>query len=172
MIVNTEQPWADPDAPDQDIRFMQAALLQAVQAYELGEVPVGAVIVRQGKVLAAAHNQREMLRDPTAHAEMIAITQAAEALGSWRLKDCTLYCTLEPCPMCAGAILQARIDHVVFAAADPKAGAVKSLYRLLGDARLNHRAAWREGVLAADSVQLLQAFFSQLREPPNPSGQG
>src|SRR5690606_33049488 len=115
-------------------------LQEAQRAAEEGEVPIGAVIVHDSQVVASAHNQREQLRDPTAHAEMIAITQAAEALGSWRLLDCTLYVTLEPCPMCAGAIVQARIPWVVYAAADPKAGAVDTLYRLLSDARLNHQA--------------------------------
>jgi tRNA(adenine34) deaminase len=120
--------------------FMRMALQEAQQAAEEGEVPIGAVIAHGERLVAAAHNQREQLRDPTAHAEMIAITQAAEALGSWRLVDCTLYVTLEPCPMCAGAIVQARIPWVVYGAADPKAGAVDTLFRLLNDARLNHQA--------------------------------
>src|SRR5436190_13577915 len=111
--------------------YMRIALAEAEAALAEGEVPVGAVIVQHDRVIAAAHNQREQLRDPTAHAEMIAITQAAEALGSWRLADCTLYVTLEPCPMCAGAIVQARIPTVVYGAADPKAGAVHTLFRLL-----------------------------------------
>lgn len=127
------------------------------------EVPVGAVIVHQDRVIAAAHNQRELLHDPTAHAEMIAITQAAEARQSWRLDDCTLYVTLEPCPMCAGAILQARIPAVVYGAADPKAGAVRSLYTLLDDSRLNHRAAVIPGVLAERCGRILSRFFQQQR---------
>src|SRR6187399_2934966 len=119
--------------------FMRMAIAEAEAALSEEEVPVGAVIVHEDQVVAAAHNQREQLRDPTAHAEMIAITQAAESLGSWRLEGCTLYVTLEPCPMCAGAILQARIPEVVYGAPDPKAGAVQTLYQLLSDPRLNHR---------------------------------
>src|SRR3989304_1430197 len=112
-------------------QFMQLALEEAQQALREEEVPIGAVIVQDERVIAAAHNQREQLHDPTAHAEMIAITQAAEAVGDWRLERCTMYVTLEPCPMCAGAILQARIPLVVYGATDPKAGAVTSLYHLL-----------------------------------------
>ena len=128
------------------------------------EVPVGAVIVHEGRIIAAAHNQREQLRDPTAHAEMIAITQAAALRGSWRLDGCTLYVTLEPCPMCAGAIVQARIPTVVYGAADPKAGAVQTLYRLLDDPRLNHRAQIVSGVLAEACGQVLTRFFQQQRQ--------
>lgn len=144
--------------------YLQQALAEAEQAFAEDEVPVGAVIVHGDRVIAAAHNQREQLRDPTAHAEMIAITQAAEARQSWRLEDCTLYVTLEPCPMCAGAILQARIPLVVYGATDPKAGAVESLYRLLGDDRLNHRAAVVSGVLAQPCSQILTRFFQQQRQ--------
>ena len=121
------------------------------------------MIVRNERIIAAAHNQREQLRDPTAHAEMIAITQAAEAVGGWRLLECTLYVTLEPCPMCAGAILQARIPSLVYGAADPKAGAVSSLFRLLGDARLNHRTEVVPSVLEEDCGRILSEFFSQRR---------
>lgn len=143
--------------------YMQMALQQAEQAARSDEVPVGAVIVREGSIIAAAHNQREMLRDPTAHAEMIAITQAAEAVGGWRLEDCILYVTLEPCPMCAGAILQARIPVVVFGALDPKAGAVSSLYEMLNDTRLNHRCEIVSGVLQDRCGQILTDFFRQRR---------
>jgi tRNA(adenine34) deaminase len=143
--------------------YMRMALSLAEQAYEADEVPVGAVIVHAGRVIAAAHNQREMLRDPTAHAEMIAITQAAESRGDWRLEECTLYVTLEPCAMCAGAILQARIPLVVYGATDPKAGAVQTLYHLLDDARLNHRSAVISGVLAAPCGEILTRFFSDKR---------
>ena len=143
--------------------YMNMALEQAQAAFSSDEVPVGAVIVHQERVIAAAHNQREMLKDPTAHAEMIAITQAAEGLGSWRLTGCTLYVTLEPCPMCAGAILQARIPMVVFGAADPKAGAAASLYQLLGDARLNHQSQVISGVEAERCGNLLTDFFQQKR---------
>jgi tRNA(adenine34) deaminase len=144
--------------------FMRLALQEAHQASEEDEVPVGAVIAHQGRVVAAAHNQREQLRDPTAHAEMIAITQAAEALSSWRLTDCTLYVTLEPCPMCAGAILQARIPQLVYGAADPKAGAVESLYQLVTDGRLNHRVEVVSGVLAAQCSEVLSSFFARQRQ--------
>ena len=143
--------------------YMRAALQQAELAFSENEVPVGAVIVRNERIIAAAHNQREQLRDPTAHAEMIAITQAAEAVGGWRLLECTLYVTLEPCPMCAGAILQARIPSLVYGAADPKAGAVSSLFRLLGDARLNHRTEVVPSVLEEDCGRILSEFFSQRR---------
>ncbi len=143
--------------------YMRLALQQAQQAAEEGEVPIGAVIVHGDQLVAAAHNQREQLHDPTAHAEMIAITQAAEALGSWRLIDCTLYVTLEPCPMCAGAIVQARIPWVVYGAADPKAGAVDTLFRLLNDARLNHQAQVVSGILAGPCGALLTEFFRRQR---------
>jgi tRNA(adenine34) deaminase len=144
-------------------RFMELALAEAEQALREDEVPIGAVVVHQGRVIASAHNQRETLRDPTAHAEMIAITQAADALGSWRLEDCALYVTLEPCPMCAGAILQARIATVVYGAGDPKAGAVDTLYQLLRDPRLNHRVETVSGVLANRCGEILSRFFQQQR---------
>lgn len=144
--------------------YMQMALQQAVAAAECDEVPVGAVVVHQGRVIGAAHNQREALRDPTAHAEMLAITQAAEALGDWRLEDCGLYVTLEPCPMCAGAIVNARVPLVVYGAADPKAGAARSLFQLLDDGRLNHRADVIPGVLADPCSLLLTDFFERQRQ--------
>ena len=147
-----------------DEKYMQQALAEARAAFEENEVPVGAVIVYRGTVVASAHNQREQLQDPTAHAEMIAITQAAESLGSWRLEDSTLYVTLEPCPMCAGAIVQARIPFVVFGATDPKAGAVTSLFQLLDDSRLNHRCEVRSGILAEPCAELLCKFFRQQRQ--------
>ncbi|MCA9245573.1 MAG: tRNA adenosine(34) deaminase TadA [Planctomycetales bacterium] len=143
--------------------FMRMALEQAEAALASDEVPVGAVIVHGERVLAAAHNQREMLRDPTAHAEMIAITQAAEALGSWRLEGCALYVTLEPCPMCAGAILQARIPWLVYGAPDPKAGAVHTLYQMLEDDRLNHRTQSVSGVLLEPCGGILTKFFRHKR---------
>lgn len=146
-----------------DENWMRRALDLAVQGEEADEVPVGAVIVRQGRIIAAAHNQRETLRDPTAHAEMIAITQAAEAMGDWRLEECTLYVTLEPCPMCAGGIVLARIPRVVYAATDPKGGGVRSLYRILEDPRLNHRVEVRGGVLEVEAGGLLTAFFRRQR---------
>lgn len=147
--------------------FMQLALQQAYYAGELKEVPVGAVIVKQGNIIAAAHNQCEQLHDATAHAEMIAITQAAEAVGDWRLEDCTMYVTLEPCTMCSGAILQSRIPLVVYGATDPKGGAVESLYQLLNDSRLNHQAAIVRGVLAEPCGAILTEFFRALRKLDN-----
>jgi tRNA(adenine34) deaminase len=142
---------------------MRLALGEAQAALSENEVPIGAVIVRHDRVIAAAHNQREQLRDPTAHAEMIAITQAAASLGDWRLEECTLYVTLEPCPMCAGAIVQARIPQVVYGAADPKAGGVRTLYQLLEDDRLNHRAEVVSGILAQPCAEILTNFFREQR---------
>lgn len=149
---------------DNDQRWMRLALHEAEIALAEDEVPVGAVIVHDGLVIAAAHNQREQLRDPTAHAEIIALTQAAAALGTWRLEDCMMYVTLEPCPMCAGALVQARVPRVVYGAADPKAGAVESLYRLLDDPRLNHRALVVGGVMAEECGSILTRFFQQRRK--------
>ncbi|TWT99976.1 tRNA-specific adenosine deaminase [Botrimarina colliarenosi] len=147
----------------EDLVYMQLALAEAQAAAAAGEVPVGAVIVCRDEIVAAAHNQRETLRDPTAHAEMIAITQAAESLGAWRLEGCTLYVTLEPCPMCAGAIVQSRASRVVYGATDPKAGAVESLYTLLADDRLNHRPDVQAGVLAEPCGAILTEFFRARR---------
>lgn len=143
---------------------MQLALAEAEAALAENEVPIGAVIVHGERVIAAAHNQREQLRDPTAHAEMIALTQAAQALQSWRLEGCTLYVTLEPCPMCAGAIVQARLPLVVYGAADPKAGAVATLYQMLSDKRLNHQAQIVPGVRAQQCGKLLTRFFEAQRK--------
>lgn len=143
--------------------YMRLALAEARAALEADEVPVGAVIVHQGRVIAAAHNQRESLGDPTAHAEMIAITQAAHARGSWRLEECMLYVTLEPCAMCAGAVVQARLAGVVYGAVDPKAGACQSLYRITSDRRLNHQATVVGGVLESDCADVLKDFFSGKR---------
>jgi tRNA(adenine34) deaminase len=142
---------------------MRAALEQARSAFDADEVPVGAVIVQHDRVIAAAHNQRETLTDPTAHAEIIAITQAAQSLQSWRLLDCVLYVTLEPCPMCAGAIVQARIPTVVYGAPDPKAGACDTLYRITNDARLNHQCTVLGGVLRTECSAILTEFFAAKR---------
>jgi tRNA(adenine34) deaminase len=153
--------------------FMRLALREAEAALEEDEVPIGAVVVYDDptsgdrRIIAAAHNQREQLRDPTAHAEMIAITQAAQALGNWRLDRCTLYVTLEPCPMCAGAIVLARMPRVVYGAADPKAGAAATLFRLLDDPRLNHRAEVIGGVLAEPCGLMLSKFFAGKRANAN-----
>ena len=143
--------------------WMRRALDQAVSAYDQAEVPVGAVIVHEDRVIAEACNQRECLNDPTAHAEMLAITQAAESLGAWRLLDCTLYVTLEPCPMCAGAIVQSRIPFVVYGTPDPKAGACDSVFQLTSDIRLNHQAGVLGGVMREDCKALLQQFFREQR---------
>ena len=144
-------------------RWMHSALEQAKVAFDAGEVPVGAVVVHDERIIAEAHNQRESLNDPTAHAEMIAITQAAEALGSWRLTDCTLYVTLEPCPMCAGAIVQARIPTIIYGTTDPKAGACHSLFQITSDPRLNHQATVIGGVLENECRAILQEFFTVQR---------
>jgi tRNA(adenine34) deaminase len=156
---------ADPDAIliATDEHFMRRALELAQQAAIEDEVPVGAVIVHKHQIIAAAYNQRENLEDPTAHAEMVAITQAAAHLQSWRLIDCTLYVTLEPCPMCAGAILQSRIPKVVYGATDLKAGAVESLYRLLTDSRLNHQCEVKGGVMQEACGRVLTDFFEGKR---------
>ena len=143
--------------------WMRQALDEARAAFEEDEVPVGAVVVHEERVIAQAHNQRETLNDPTAHAEMIAITQAAEALGSWRLTNCTLYVTLEPCPMCAGAIVQARLPTVIFGAAAPKGGGCQSLYAITNDERLNHRSVVIGGVLEHECSTILTEFFQQQR---------
>lgn len=149
---------------DSDQRFMQIALDEAIKAYDQGEVPVGAVVVHQGRIVGRGHNLRETLHDPTAHAEVIALTAASEALKSWRLEDCTMYVTLEPCPMCAGALVNARVPRVVYGATDPKAGACESLYHLLQDDRLNHCAEVLGGIMAEDSALLLRQFFQEARE--------
>ena len=147
-----------------DNEAMQLALEQARRAEAQGDVPVGAVVVLDGKMIASACNERELRDDPTAHAEVLAVRAAAEKLGRWRLDDCTLYVTLEPCAMCAGAVVNARVGTVVFAAADLKAGAMGSLYNLAADPRLNHEPVVRHGVLAQESALMLQAFFAQRRE--------
>jgi tRNA(adenine34) deaminase len=144
-------------------RYMAIALREAEAAFEQGEIPVGAVIVKDGAVIAKAHNQVEMLQDPTAHAEIVAIGAAANHLGSWRLKGCTLYVTLEPCPMCAGGIVLSRIDRIVFGSYDPKMGACSTLYNLVQDERLNHRVEVIAGVMDEESRSLLKEFFAKKR---------
>jgi tRNA(adenine34) deaminase len=153
-----------------DKTYMQMALDLAQKAYRAEEVPVGAVLVKDGEILATGFNQREGLQDPTAHAELLAIRTAAEALGSWRLTDTTLYVTLEPCAMCAGAIIQSRISRLVFGTWDPKAGACGSICDLTAETRFNHRVIVHSGILAEDCRHLLQQFFQKLREAqPVPS---
>lgn len=144
--------------------FMKVAFREAQRAYEIEEVPVGAVIVHKGRIIAKAHNQRELLHDPTAHAEMIAITQAASYLQSWRLENCVMYVTLEPCPMCAGAMVLARIPEIVFGARDQKAGAAGSLMNILDDPRLNHRVRVTAGIMKMECEAILKDFFARLRE--------
>ena len=150
-----------------DEYFMQDAIRQAVKAYEADEVPVGAVVVREGTVIARAWNQVELLKDATAHAEMIALTAAEAAVGDWRLTGCTLYVTKEPCPMCAGALVHCRIARVVFGAADPKGGAAGSAMNLLQFPTLNHACDITSGVMEPDCRSLLQTFFKEKRKPSN-----
>ena len=146
-----------------DKELMQIAIKEAQIAEENGDVPIGAVIVYQNQIIGRAYNQRELLQDPTAHAEIIALTQAAAFIESWRLNGCTMYVTLEPCPMCAGALVLARIDRLVYGCDDPKAGAVKSLYNIVTDERLNHIIEVTSGVLAEECSGLLQHFFRRRR---------
>jgi tRNA(adenine34) deaminase len=146
-----------------DLQWMEAALDEARLAIEHDDVPIGAVIVRGRELVAAAHNERERLADPTAHAEVLAIRRAAEALGSWRLLDTTLYVTLEPCAMCAGAIVLARIPRVVYGTTDPKAGAAGSVLDVLAEPRLNHRPVVEAGPHAAECAAVLRAFFAARR---------
>ncbi len=148
---------------DDNARYMQYAIREAQYAQEAGEVPVGCVIVYDGQIIGKAHNQREMLQDPTAHAEILAITQAANKLGSWRLEETKLYVTLEPCPMCSGAIILARVPEVYFGAYDPKAGTVGSLMNLLEDPRFNHQPKVYPGLLAEECGAMLTEFFRSIR---------
>ena len=149
---------------EDDIKYMQMALAEAGKAYQRAEVPIGAVVVCDDQVVGRGFNLREQTQDPTSHAEMIALREAAANEDSWRLEDCQLYVTLEPCPMCAGAILQSRIKRLVYGASDPKAGAVRSLYQLLDDNRFNHQVEVEAGVLEKESAQLLKDFFRELRQ--------
>ena len=151
------------NTPSELIDAMRVALDEARAALEHGDVPVGAVVIHEGKVVASRHNEREMRSDPTAHAEVLALRDAAQVLGRWRLDDCTLVVTLEPCVMCAGAALNARIGRLVFGAADLKGGATSSLYNVCADPRLNHNPPVVHGVLAAESSLLLEQFFAQRR---------
>ncbi|MFO7767483.1 MAG: tRNA adenosine(34) deaminase TadA [bacterium] len=171
MTATAERPILEPmfDDPTRDPaadheRWMEQALKEAARAAEEGEVPVGAVIVHNGMVIGRGYNRPEGLRDATAHAEILAIGAASDALGDWRLEDCTIYVTLEPCPMCAGAIVQARIPHLVYGAPDPKAGACGTLFNIVEDPRLNHRVEVVAGVMARESTDLLRAFFREVRK--------
>ncbi|MFU8803257.1 MAG: tRNA adenosine(34) deaminase TadA [Bradymonadaceae bacterium] len=147
-----------------DKAFMRLALEEAHKAQLEGEVPVGAVVVHHGEVIASGFNQRESRQDPTAHAELIAVRRAAEYLGSWRLVDCTVYVTLEPCPMCAGMLVNARVPRLVYGARDPKAGAIRSLYALGEDPRLNHRLEITAGCLERECGDVLTSFFQSIRQ--------
>jgi tRNA(adenine34) deaminase len=158
------EPANNPIQPNLDEQYMRIAIDQAKVAEENGDVPIGAMIVHKDTIIAKAYNQREQLQDPTAHAEIIALTQAAAALENWHLNDCTIYVTLEPCCMCAGAIVLARIDRLVYGCDDPKAGAVKSLFNIVQDKRLNHRVEVTSDVLVNECGALLQRFFARRRD--------
>lgn len=144
--------------------WMRVALTEAERAYALGEVPVGAVVVREGLILGRGYNQTETLKDPTAHAEILAITSACQAAEDWRLDGAVLYCTLEPCSMCAGAAVLARIARIVFGAADPRFGACGSLFTIPNDPRLNHRVELEGGVMAEEVAAMMRAFFREVRQ--------
>ena len=151
--------------PTVDLHYMRLALEEASVAPSMGEVPIGAVLVHQDEIVARVHNFREAWQDPTAHAEVVAIRKAAEKLGTWRLTGATLYVTVEPCSMCAGAIIQARVSRLVFGAQDPKAGACGSIFNIPEERRLNHRVQVIGGVLERESRVLLRSFFRRLRDP-------
>jgi tRNA(adenine34) deaminase len=153
-----------PDNDLKDARYMRVALEEAKKAAASGEVPVGAVVVCRSEIIGRGYNRREELRSALAHAELLAIEQASRHLGCWRLCDCQLYVTFEPCVMCVGAIVQARMGRLIFGCLDPKGGAVESLYQLCDDARLNHRLPVAGGMLAEDCSAILQAFFNRLRQ--------
>ncbi|WP_339252634.1 tRNA adenosine(34) deaminase TadA [Sporosarcina sp. FSL W8-0480] len=152
------------DVFETDRSFMRIAIEEAKKAKAIGEVPIGAVIVKDGEIIARAHNLRETSQNAVTHAELSAIQDACKEVGSWRLEETTLYVTLEPCPMCAGAILQSRIPRVVYGARDPKGGCVDSLYQLLNDSRFNHECEVAEGVMADECGEMLSSFFRSLRE--------
>jgi tRNA(adenine34) deaminase len=158
-----DQPPGAADGALDDEGAMRRALAEAHAARAHGDVPVGAVVLSAGRVVAARHNERELLGDPTAHAEILALRDAATALGTWRLDDTTLVVTLEPCPMCAGAVVAARVGRLVFGATDPKAGACGSLYQICGDPRLNHELPVTAGILADEAGALLTTFFGSRR---------
>jgi len=152
------------DSLSEDVMYMRMALREAERAAEAGEVPCGAIIVKDGQILGKAHNQTELLKDPTAHAEILAITQAAAALENWRLTDAVLYVTKEPCPMCAGAIVLARLKKVVWGCDDPKRGGARSKFEILDHADLNHRVEIQTGVMEAECKSIIQGFFRERRK--------
>lgn len=149
---------------EQQTQFMIEALKEAQKAYLIGEVPIGAVIVKDNQIIARGHNLREHSNDATTHAEVVAIQEACMVLNSWRLIDCDLYVTIEPCLMCSGAIINSRVQNVYYGARDPKAGAVSSLYTTLNDSRLNHQVGVEEGILAEQASQLMKSFFKRARK--------
>lgn len=151
------------DWPEDDVKFMKRALALAREAASAGEAPIGAVVVAEGRIVGEGRNEREELRDATAHAEMLAIQRASQVLARWRLSGATIYVTIEPCPMCAGAIYQARIDRLVYGAPDPKAGASGSLYEITSDGRLNHQVTVQRGLFEEESAEVLRAFFRARR---------
>ena len=162
MISDNKQIQPDEQAKI-DEQYMRKAIDQAFIAEENGDVPIGAVIVYEDTIIAKAYNQREQLTDPTAHAEIIALTQASDYLGTWRLHDCTVYVTLEPCTMCAGALVLARVDRLVYGCDEPKTGACGSLYNIVQDERMNHRIPITKGVLENDCSSLMSEFFRKKR---------
>ena len=162
-MLSTPDDLLPPEGGTEDEMFMREAWLEAIKAWQMDEVPVGAVVVKAGKIIARSHNQRESSRRPTDHAELNVIELAAQALNTWRLEGTRLYVTLEPCIMCAGAIIHARIPEVIWGADDPKAGACISLYQLLQDSRLNHRCETRRGVLGEACSEILKRYFRHKR---------
>jgi tRNA(adenine34) deaminase len=156
---------------EEDVLYMREALAEAKEAAAKGEVPVGAVVVRAGEIVGRGHNLRETLADSSAHAEILALREAARKTGDWRLSDCTLYVTIEPCPMCAGALVQSRVARLVYGARDPKAGAVDSLVDLVRDPRFNHRVEVTSGVLEEECRAVIQGFFRGLREKKDEADQ-
>lgn len=167
ISLGTHKKWYNSllmrSGPDEDLNFMRMALMEAQTAFEKGEVPVGAVLVKEGKVIHRAHNLRECMKDPSAHAEILALRAGTKDSDSWRLSGTTLYVTKEPCIMCAGAIVNARIARLVYGCRDPKAGGVDSLYGILGDARLNHQVEVTSGLLEDECASLLKRFFQDRR---------
>lgn len=163
MLLGPHEIPLEAHSVERDERFMRAALAEARAAFDDGEVPIGAVIAQGERIIARGHNQRELLSDPTAHAEMLALTAASSHMGSWRLDDCTMYVTLEPCCMCAGAIIAARLGRLVFGATDPKAGACVSLFTIPNDPRLNHHTPMSGDILADACGDILRDFFQQQR---------
>ena len=161
--ISANRPTAAASAIPRDEYFMRLALREATRALDHEDIPVGAVVVHGGEVIAAGHNERELRGDPTAHAEMVALREAARVLGSWRVLDSVLYVTLEPCAMCAGAIVLARVPRVVIGTTDPKAGAAGSVLDVLAEPRLNHRPQVQSGLLARECADLLRAFFAERR---------